>query len=355
MLKKVYDFFCILIFIITCIIIIVFPQTVSYVIKQALLMCANSIIPSLFPFMVITQVLSLSNISYKFGKILSPIMSPVLGINKNLCGAVFVGLLGGFPNGVHSVGITYNKGLCTKADAEHAVSVCNNCSFAFVYTIVGINVLGSIKNGLILYISMLICCIETSWILKFVYQKKSKNDTFYEAKAAQIKSEYSISEIICNSISESAKNLINVCGYIIVFYTLSWFMLGGFTRGFLEISSGILSCTLIAFPENIIIIAVLVGFSGVSVIFQVSDACIKYGFSSHKFIASRFINAVLMPVNATLIMLLIPREAISVFNQRITYPGEKPTVTLYALICLAVLAGIYAIYKTLKNSNLYKK
>lgn len=356
MAKKIYDLFCVFSFLITCIIVIVFPITISSSVRESLVLCAKSIIPSLFPFMVLTQILSLSNIGYNCATALSYIISPLFGIKKDLCGCVLLGFLGGFPNGVHSVGISYNRGLCSKIHAEHAVAVCNNPSFAFVLTIAGIAVLGNIKYGLILYASLLLSCIETSYVLKFMYKNELKANTVYKASNSFNDSKSHFSEIICFSISESTKNILNVCSYIIIFYTISSIFKNVFIKGIIEISSGIFLCCYIEFPVNLIICSGLLGFSGISVIFQVTDACLKYGLSPKMFIISRFLNILFMPINTALILLTLPKEAIPVFNQYSnTYISAKPTATLYVFIFTGVISALSVVYKWLKNSNLYKK
>ena len=49
--------------------------------KTGLLLWANSIVPSLFPFFIAVELLSHTNIVQKLGKILDPIMKPIFNVS----------------------------------------------------------------------------------------------------------------------------------------------------------------------------------------------------------------------------------------------------------------------------------
>ena len=58
------------------------PDVAIASMRDGLLLCANTVIPSLFPFMVISELLVKSGTSSYLGKIASPLFSPVFGLGK---------------------------------------------------------------------------------------------------------------------------------------------------------------------------------------------------------------------------------------------------------------------------------
>ena len=354
--KKLYNIICIMIFISVALLTLLIPQTVTTLTKEALKICASNIIPSLFPFLVITQILSRTGIADAAGKCVSFIVSPLLGIHKNLCGAFLTGIFGGFPNGVHSTGIAFQKGLCTKKQAERCLALSNNCSLAFLMTIAGAYTLGSTVNGLILAGVQMISILIISLILRFVYGTAKD----YTSNCSDDKSNCTFISAICKSVTQSCINMLSVCGYITVFYIISCLLLNGIRnpstttailKGILEMSSGVIMAKDIDYPLNFIITAFIIGFSGICVIFQVTDASLYYGLSSSEFVFSRILNAVLMPVLTAITMIFLPRGCIYTFNSyqhSYIYDIRQPNITavmlLYAVYLCVVMTLLAIIY-----------
>lgn len=355
MFKKLYALISIVIFLIPCVLSVFIPRTVAFFAVEGLKLCINSIVPSLFPFMVITQILSRTGIVYTAGSCVSGILSPLLGISRNLCGAVLIGAVGGFPNGAHAVGLAYKDGCCTKRQAERAVALCNNCSLIYICTIAGSIILGSVKAGLILLISEVLSVIVISAITRFsIKPAKDNHSPLYRRTKEKLYS------TICRSITESGYNTLNMCSYIVFFYIISGLIselvvsntaAKALVKGLLEMSGGVELCRFIGFPLNYVICSAILGFSGISVIFQVCDVCEKYCISAKEFVFSRLLNAVLMPLFTTLLLTLLPRETIYV-----SVTANTPSVSearmwrstiLYSFLILFAVA--YGILKTVKN------
>ena len=72
-IKSIQTIVLIALTIIISTIILVFPEYSSNGVKKGLTFCSNILIPSLFPFMVISGFIVKSNLSLKLGKIMSPI------------------------------------------------------------------------------------------------------------------------------------------------------------------------------------------------------------------------------------------------------------------------------------------
>lgn len=65
--------------------LVVFSKTNLSATKSGLLLWANNVIPSLFPFFIATELLGYTNIVSKIGKLLNPIMRPLFNVPGQRC------------------------------------------------------------------------------------------------------------------------------------------------------------------------------------------------------------------------------------------------------------------------------
>ena len=95
-------------------------------VSEALALCAETVIPALFPFMVVSGLL----VSLGFGEWLSPRLSGLMGSLFRLPGsaasALLLGFVGGYPIGARTAADLYREGLLTKAEAGRLLTFCNN-------------------------------------------------------------------------------------------------------------------------------------------------------------------------------------------------------------------------------------
>ncbi len=95
----------------------------------------QKMIPSLLPFMILSGVMVRMRLTDKAAMILYPIVRPILKVRKNVCYAMLMGFLCGFPMGARVVDDLYMRQMITKREAEYLLAFCNNigpvyfCSF----------------------------------------------------------------------------------------------------------------------------------------------------------------------------------------------------------------------------------
>lgn len=85
------------IFLIFVICLILFSSANINAAKSGLKLWANSVVPSLFPFFIATEILSKTNIPRVFGKIFGKIMKPLFNISGEGSFALIMGWLSGYP------------------------------------------------------------------------------------------------------------------------------------------------------------------------------------------------------------------------------------------------------------------
>lgn len=98
-------------------------------------LCLQSLIPSLFPFFILSTILT-SSLSGQSIHLLQPI-AKMCRIPSAYTSLVAVGFLGGYPVGAQNVAILYRKGLLTRMQASRMIVFCNNAGPAFLFGILG--------------------------------------------------------------------------------------------------------------------------------------------------------------------------------------------------------------------------
>ena len=116
-------------------------QVAAAAVRQGLTLCAQSLLPALFPFFVAVSWAVNCGLFHTLQSMGIPTSAAVF----------FLGALGGYPLGARTVGEAYRGGLLTKSEAEHLLACCNNAGPAFILVVVGQTVFHSTAAGLALW------------------------------------------------------------------------------------------------------------------------------------------------------------------------------------------------------------
>ena len=114
-----------------------YPQQAMEAARSGLLLCGNVIIPSLFPFFVLSALVVELGLAGALGRLLEPLMGVLFRVNGSCASAVALGFLGGYPVGARTAIELYRKGMCTKTEAQRLLAFCNNSGPAFILGVVG--------------------------------------------------------------------------------------------------------------------------------------------------------------------------------------------------------------------------
>ena len=299
-----------------CLFSFVFPDIAGKNVKTALNICSAKLIPSLFPTLVVSTFFSLSNIFDKFNSFIYKPLNKVLGIPKALSTSALLGLIAGYPVCAVCAQSMYIEKKCTKQQAEYTTAVCSNPSFAFILSAVGVGVLGNRAFGGLLIICMLISLIFTSFILRHIYCIKNIDNS--SMNYPQFKG-ISVTSALLKSISQSAFLMMKICSFVIFFSCMSEFFIFALTRfikinncsysmikGFFEISGGIFSIDTNYINRAALIAFAVCGWSGMSVLFQISEIFHECGLSVKPYIVAKALNTFIFPLILQTGLLFLP-------------------------------------------------
>ena len=125
--------------------LIMLPEVSVSAARDGMQLCLNVIIPSLFPFFVLSTLAVDMGMITSLGRLAGKIMVPLFRVNGSCAGAFLLGILGGYPVGARTAISLYESGSCTKPEAERLLSFCNNSGPAFILGVVGAGIFYSSK------------------------------------------------------------------------------------------------------------------------------------------------------------------------------------------------------------------
>ena len=145
---------------ITAVLLLTYSKQIAESIRVGIKISVISVIPSVFPFFILADYLS-SQISTSPK---SSQLNKIFSIPRGSEGALICGLICGFPCGIKYARRLYDGKVITKTELERLIGLVNNPSFAFVISGVGMGMLNSLKDGIILYLSVILSVLLISRI-----------------------------------------------------------------------------------------------------------------------------------------------------------------------------------------------
>ena len=196
-----------------------FPKAVFNGASEGLLLWFQIIVPTLFPFLVITNLLMSSGglrfIADVFGK---PFRC-LFRVSQNGAFAVLSGFLCGYPMGAKVTADLLRKKLITKEEAQYLLSFCNNTSPIFIINYIVWKTFGQ-KDLLFPTLSILIL---TPALLSFIFRRFYLRGQKYFTEPSQDpgsqKSSFRFSDLDA-CLNDSFEAIVKVGGYIIIFSVL---------------------------------------------------------------------------------------------------------------------------------------
>ena len=166
--KRVYFIPQILIILLSFFISFNLSPLISDYVFLGLKLCAVSIIGSVFPFLILTDLI-VSFSHFERIKPLRLLFEKLFKINGYALSAFLSGVLCGFPIGVKVSSDLYCRGTVSKDEFERLICFSNNTGPAFIISGIGVSMLGNLKTGVVLYFSMLISAIHFAYSIRNNY------------------------------------------------------------------------------------------------------------------------------------------------------------------------------------------
>lgn len=176
-----------------CALLIIFSKGASDGASIGLKYCGELLIPSLFPFMVISSYIVRSGVSLKLSRFFSSAMKVLFCLPGSAAPTVIMSFIGGFPVGARGIAGMYETGLISENQAKRMSLFCVGAGPAFLITAVGTVLLKNSTFGVIILISQIISGLVMGIISRFFYcdvniKKLNTKNKEFSAEGAFVKS-----------------------------------------------------------------------------------------------------------------------------------------------------------------------
>lgn len=279
--------------------------------RYGLRLCVELILPSLFPFFVVSGVLSRLGFPRWLGAKLAPLARRLFHVSGPGATALAIGLCGGYPMGAAYLAELLREGTVEEQECSRLLAFCNNSGPAFFLGSIGGGVFHSARLGLLLYGVHAAAAVLTGLLLR------GPDVRSVEAPVGQASPPSSFSSALTESVNQAVTALLSVCGFVVCFTVFTGLLdANGFLdaagtaltalfpvepqavrallTGFFEIGGGI--GALRGLPPtagSLALASALVGWGGLSVHFQTFSLFAEADVKSAPHTAGRLLNAVL--------------------------------------------------------------
>lgn len=320
----------------------------------------NIVFPSLLPFFIVSEILMKLGFVRFLGVLLEPVMRPLFNVPGAGAFVMVIGFTSGFPIASTVTAQLRQQGLCTRVEAERLMCFTNNSSPLFMLTAVAVGMFGRADLGLVIAGSHYLANILLGFALRF-YKYRDRETTPQLATSWSIKQAFKallrqpqgrqpLGRLIGEAVTSSISKLLNIGGFIILFAViirllnyvgvinllatiLGYFLiplglhqevLSSLASGIFEMTIGTKLASEASAPElqRIITVAMILGWSGLSIHAQVASMIAKTDIRMGLFIVTRVAHAALA---AFCTVLFYRPENI---NTNLTLPTLGPAVSL---------------------------
>lgn len=280
---------------ITGILVIKGSDAVIYA-KEALALCYNLIIPSLFPFFICSGLLIYSGFCESAARVFKPVMKPLFNVNKNGSSAFVLGIISGYPQGALTVCRLYEANYLSKTEAQRLLAFCNNSGPLFILGSVGIGLYTGLEVGVMLYAAHILAAVLVGVVFRF-YKKNEYRA--YEAEVSINRNSADFSSVVENSVG----SILNICACVVFFSVVSRIcldylpmteLLEAVVYGVCEFTMGVFKVSRLSinFVEKLVLSSFIIGFAGLSVHIQVMAIVLKYGLKLSPYIVGKLLHGV---------------------------------------------------------------
>ena len=248
--------------------LMLYPQPSMEAAKSGLALCYNVIIPSLFPFFVLSSLVVELGLAGYLGRLLEGLMRPLFHVSGACASAFALGFIGGYPVGAKTAISLYENGMCTKTEAERLLAFCNNSNPVFLISVLGVGVFGSVRAGVWLWLIHVLSALLTGLVFRGSGKSASRQELTRHPPFQAV----SFAEAFTGAVRSSLAGILSVCAFVVFFYVLAQPLtamgvrLGAVLVAALELFS--LTPLLTADAFGFLLAAAAAGWGGLSVLCQ---------------------------------------------------------------------------------------
>ncbi len=275
-------------------------------VSAALELCVKNVIPSLFPYMVLSSLILSSGMAEYLGRLLARPFGRLFALSGNCAAAVIIGLAAGFPVGAKTAAETLEKGLCKQEEAQRLCAFCNNTGPAFVIGGIGAGFFGDPMIGVLLY-AIEVASVLILGLLLSIGHPRRRADTRTVVR---------FRPDLGGAVRGAVTSTLTVCGFVVFFSVLTDAVGLVFAHGalapalplaavLLEVTNGAHLSAGISGPLSLILAAFAIGWSGLCVHAQSASYLLGQRLNMRKYLTGKAVQGLICAGLAALVCLFL--------------------------------------------------
>lgn len=310
MKNKIFNLIIISSFIILLFYVLINNHVVFETISYSLDIWVNNLIPSMFPFFVISDILISYNIVNYIPKFIINAFSFLFNIGPTSVTCFFLSLISGFPTSARNIKNYYNKGLLSLNEANHILLFTHFSNPIFILSTVSIFFLKNLNFGYIILISHYLGNFIIGLFLrnKSTIDNKNYNKNYFVCQ--------NFSKVLIISIKSAIDTLLLIVGTLTSFLIVSSFIVellnfppypSAILKGILEMTMGLKDLANLNIGDiyKVVISTMFISFGGISVHLQVISQIVDTDIKYFNFFVARIYHALISGGIAYLLFIII--------------------------------------------------
>ena len=285
MKDKIFNSIIIIISLFVLLELFIKKKVIYSAILYALNIWVKVLIPSLFPFFIISDILINYNITSYIPRFFKSTLKKLFNISDNQITILLLSMISGFPSNARNTRTLYDNNLITLEEADHILMFSHFANPMFILTTIALFFFKNKEIGIILFISHYLSNMILGFLIRSNKKYKDNNQVSMNTD--------SFGNIFVKSIKKSIDTILMICGILVVFMMLANIVITTFNfnvynaaiiKGIFEITIGIEAiCKLnISNIYKCVISSCFLAFGGISVhmqvLSQIANTKIKYSY-----------------------------------------------------------------------------
>ncbi|MBO7310197.1 MAG: hypothetical protein J6U86_02245 [Clostridia bacterium] len=181
-------------------------------VSKGLKICVTKLIPSLFPFMVLSSIAIFCKIGRLIPKCVQGLFAKCFGVGGDGACAIALGWICGFPIGARCAVELLRENIIDAREYKKLVCISSTPSPAFLIGAVGKGMLGDTGVGVLLYLISLLSSTASGIILSRIIKTSPCVQGTHQGT-----DKVPLSKAFSSAVSQSAMGMLSICGFVVFF------------------------------------------------------------------------------------------------------------------------------------------
>lgn len=325
--------------------LVTFPEEGLQAAKDGLKVFWEIVLPSLFPFFVLSELLLGLGVVHCLGVILEPIMRPFFNVPGVGAFALSMGLAAGYPMDAVITAKFRRSGLCTRTEGERLLAFTNTADPLFMFGAVAVGMFGNVRLGALIATAHYLSAFSVGFLFRFYGERKLGQDrsiseaspregvfkrALYALYKARQEDGRPVGQLLADAVKESMATIFMIGGFIMLFavlvriltaigvmalitpvvsgllrlFGLDPGLAGSLLQGLLEIDLGCMAVARTTAPlsHKMILVSSIIAWSGLSVHGQVASVVHGTDIRLLPYLVARVLHALLAGLYTLLLL-----------------------------------------------------